>query len=102
LKAGSNLVTVRATDTSGNVAIATVTIIYENPAAPDPSPVTSPRYTINDALQALMIALGKTTSTSYQLARLDVAPLINGVSTPNGRVDTNDVIGILRMAVGLI
>jgi len=58
--------------------------------------------TISDALLALQIAVGKASVTDEQASRLDVAPVINGVSVPNGKIDTGDAIVILSNVVGKI
>lgn len=63
---------------------------------------SSSHFTITDALQALMISMGTTVPTTSQIRRLDMAPMVNGVSVGDGKVDMEDVIVILRMAVGLI
>lgn len=54
-----------------------------------------------DALKAMRIAMGFDVATSDELLRGDVAPLINGVPTPDGKIDTGDVLVILRKVVGL-
>jgi bilirubin oxidase len=62
--------------------------------------VTTP--TVQDALRALQIAVGIINPTADDLLNLDVAPLIEGVSTPDGVIDIIDALLILRMAIGLI
>jgi chitinase len=83
LASGSNLITVRATDRSGNSSTATASIIVQLP------------YTIQDAQLAMQIAAGLIVPTSAQLQRLDIAPIVNGKSSPNGKIDTADVVAIL-------
>ncbi len=58
---------------------------------------------VSDALRALNIAVGNITPTATDYAQLDVAPL-DGSGRPKGDhvIDTYDVIGILRMMVGLL
>lgn len=58
--------------------------------------------TISDALLALQVAVGKASSTTELQSRLDVAPVINGMSVPNGKIDTGDAIVILSNVVGKI
>lgn len=58
-------------------------------------------YTIQEALDALRMNVGLKNPTTAELARLDVAPFINGVVQPDGLIDLKDVLNILRMAVGL-
>jgi len=65
------------------------------------SGVSNP-FTIVDALQALMKTVGVVTLPVDQVLRLDVAPMVNGVSVGDGVVDIEDTIVILRMAVGLL
>ena len=49
---------------------------------------------------ALQIGSGKIIPTAGQLTRLDVAPVVNGISVPNGVVDTGDSIVLLSKIVG--
>jgi chitinase len=95
LAVGSNLITVWATDGSGNSSSATTSIVVQEPATS-----ATGHLTLLDAQQALNIASGKLTLTRAQLERLDVAPYINGRSQPNGKVDTGDVVVILSKIVG--
>jgi hypothetical protein len=82
-----------ARDAAGNVSAsrsATVSI-----ALPDTS-----SYSIADALLALQIGSGQVAPTSDQVTRLDVAPVVNGTSMPNGEVNTGDAIVLLSKIVG--
>ncbi len=54
-----------------------------------------------DAMMALRIAAGLDTPTAAELAHCDVAPLVNGVRVPDGKVDLDDVVAILRKSAGL-
>lgn len=56
---------------------------------------------IFDVLKALRLATGLETPTLTSQARADVAPLVNGVSIPDGNVTLEDVLVILRKAAGL-
>ncbi|HIJ87678.1 MAG TPA: hypothetical protein HPP97_08335 [Desulfuromonadales bacterium] len=90
---GSKTAYAWAKDAAGNVSgsrSAATTIIL---------PVTG-GTTLSDALLALQIGSGKVTPTAEQVARLDVAPVINGISVPNGVVDTGDAIVLLSKIVG--
>jgi len=58
--------------------------------------------TIVDALQSLQTTVGLNSLTSSQITRLDVAPMVNGASVGDGIIDIEDVIIILRKAVGLL
>jgi len=57
-------------------------------------PITA-EYSIADALLALQFGSGKVTRTAVQVSRLDVAPVVNGKSYPDGVVNTGDAIVIL-------
>jgi hypothetical protein len=101
LAIGSSLITVRATDRAGNSSTATASIVVTDPAQAVAAPPTSPMpLTIVDAQLALQIAAGNAAPTAAQLARLDLAPFIDGQSHPNGIVDTGDVVVILLKIVG--
>ncbi|GFO66542.1 hypothetical protein GMLC_01210 [Geomonas limicola] len=92
LALGQNLITVRANDRSGNLATATTAIQVLTPSQVP--------LTLADAQLALEIATRGTTPTPEQLARLDVAPYVDGQSHPNGLVDIGDVVVILLKLVG--
>lgn len=57
-------------------------------------------YTISDAMLALQIAVGKVKPTNAQKTRLDVAPVVDGKSAPNAKIDTADAIVILSKVTG--
>ena len=83
--------TVTATNTAGT-----------GPASSNSNSVIPTRFTITDALQALMISVGSTVANSSQILKFDMAPMLNGVSVGDGKIDIEDVVVILLMAVGLI
>jgi hypothetical protein len=56
---------------------------------------------MTDALKALRIASGLDTPTASEMDHGDVAPLVNGRPRPDNKVDIDDVVAILRKAVGL-
>jgi hypothetical protein len=56
---------------------------------------------VTDALKALRIAAGLDTPTASDIAHGDVAPLVTGIRTPDGKIDLSDVVAILREAVHL-
>lgn len=56
---------------------------------------------IADALKALRISVGLDTPTFGNLLRGDVAPLRSHLPVPDGRIDIEDVILIMRRVVGL-
>ncbi len=55
-----------------------------------------------DAKIALNIAVGGVSATPDQIIRGDVAPIVNGKSQPDGKIDTEDSIAILAMIAGKI
>ncbi len=57
---------------------------------------------ITDALQALMIAVGRKTPSAAEIQRGDVAPLRSGKPATDGRIDVADALIILKKVVGLI
>ena len=89
LTVGTNNITVRANDASGNSSTATTVIVVDT-------------LTLADATMAMQVAVGKISPSNDQKSRLDVAPVINGKSSPNGKVDTGDAIVILSKVVGKI
>jgi len=58
--------------------------------------------TTMDAYEAMLIASGSLPSTPGDLAHGDVAPLVNGRPSPDGKIDIGDVTVILRKALGLV
>jgi large repetitive protein len=57
---------------------------------------------IRDAQAALKVSLGMAPAGAAALAHGDVAPLVDGVPQPDGRIDAGDVLVILRKVVGLV
>ncbi|MEJ2646660.1 MAG: protease pro-enzyme activation domain-containing protein [Gammaproteobacteria bacterium] len=55
-----------------------------------------------DVMLAQQFSLGLKTPTADQLARGDVAPLINGAPAPDGKIDGGDVLVIEQKALGLL
>ncbi|HTG01795.1 MAG TPA: hypothetical protein VK654_14535, partial [Nitrospirota bacterium] len=55
-----------------------------------------------DALKALRFAAHIDAPSANDLAHGDVAPLVNGVPHPDGKINLADVVAILRKAAGLI
>lgn len=55
-----------------------------------------------DVMLAQQFALGLKTPTSDELARGDVAPLVNGVPAPDGKINGADVLVIEEKALGLL
>jgi hypothetical protein len=80
----------------------TITVEFAKPNGVLDPTNTSGVPKIGDAMIALAIAMGEVTPTPSQLAHADVAPLINGVPQPDGKIDIGDVLWILRKVVGLV
>jgi alpha-tubulin suppressor-like RCC1 family protein len=57
---------------------------------------------ITDAVQSLRSGLALAPANANQVLAGDVAPLVNGVPAPDGKVDIRDAIVILRKVVGLV
>jgi hypothetical protein len=57
---------------------------------------------ITDALKALRIAVGLVIPSADDMLHGDVAPLVNGVPAPDGKIDVADAPLILKKVVGLI
>lgn len=55
--------------------------------------------TLLDAVKALRIAVGLDAATPEVLAKYDVAPVVNGVSSPNGTIDLADALILLQRAL---
>lgn len=92
-------VVITGTDQNNNSLSVQRNFIHRLPkAGSDASEVV----TIVDALQALKMTAGIVVPEAGQILRLDVSPMVNGISVGDGKVDIEDVIVILRMAVGLI
>lgn len=86
----------KAYDLQGNTSQTSINVAISNGSS---APATTV-YTIADATLALQIAIGKVKPTNEQKSRLDVAPVMNGKSSPNGKVDAGDAIVILSKVVG--
>jgi GDSL-like Lipase/Acylhydrolase len=69
---------------------------------PDGDVNTDGEVDIVDVLWGMQTVLGSRTLDPTQLAHGDVAPMIAGVSAPNGVFDTGDVLLILRAAMGFL
>ena len=94
-------ISVTGIDQNNNSQSAQRNIIHTLPKAADGTITTTP-FTIVDALQALQMTARIITPTSSQLIRMDVAPMVKGISMGDGKIDIEDVLIILYMAVGLI
>jgi hypothetical protein len=58
--------------------------------------------TLSDALLVLAVAIGDRTVTDAEKRHIDITPLPQGISTPDGRVDISDALLSLRRLVGLV
>lgn len=93
----SHPVTVTAVARSGGSVTVTRNLLQARLGAVAGGDVVS----LVDAVVALKIAIGILDPTAEQLSRGDVAPVVEGVAVGDGRVDVEDVLVILRMALGL-
>jgi hypothetical protein len=102
---GVNTISVTATDALGNTidalgkpAVLTPSI---NIIQHDGKIAGAASVTIADALKSLQFAAGFVTPTADEKFHADVAPLVNGIPTGDGKVNIGDVVLILRKAAGL-
>ena len=98
--AGAFRITVRATDSGGISSLAQRNIIRVPVILGDLD--GDGCVDIRDAMAALRISLGMETASAQALTHGDVAPLVNGVPQPDGKIDAGDVLLILRKIVGLV
>ncbi len=101
---GSHTLTAKSYDAANNVATTSAYAVTVNnlatASAPDGNINGIGGVDIADALLSLQIAVGKLTPTASQLAHGDVAPIVNGKSQPDGKIDVSDVIVILNKVMG--
>jgi hypothetical protein len=94
-----------AVDAYGNVSAAkTAAVVVTLPATADGILVPAPGKSapdVRDALKSLNFAMNIETPTATEILHGDVAPLVNGVSQPDGIINLGDTIVILRRVVGL-
>ena len=69
------------------------------PTNPVVSPVSSNVPTLADVLSVLRMAVGLDTVTPQALASYDLAPVVDGVSVPDGKIDISDVLLVLQKLV---
>lgn len=100
---GTNTITIVATDAIGNAANPlNIAIVFDPYAAISGDLNGDSVVDITDALLALRIAAGLDIPTASELAHGDVAPLVNGLPQPDGRIDVSDVVVLLRKSAGLL
>jgi len=92
-------IVVTATDVSSNTTTVQRNVIYSLTTSGDIN--GDGTVDVVDALMAMKVTVNLLTPDADQLKRGDVAPLVNGVSEPNGKIGLDDAILILRKAVGL-
>ncbi len=93
----SHPVTVTAVDRSGSSVTVTRNLLHTRLG----SVADGETVSLIDGLVALKIAVGILAPTAEQLLRGDVAPVVEGIPMGDGRIDVEDVLIILRMALGL-
>ena len=99
-RAGEVRITAKATDSGGQSSIARRNIIRIDRIIGDLNGNGS--VGIQDASALLRISLGMEPATEQALARGDLAPLVNGVPQPDGKIDVGDLLVLLRRIVGLV
>jgi hypothetical protein len=99
LAPGINNITVTAQDTVFNRSTVTGVIAH---VPSDGNFKGTGAADVSDALKALRIAVGLAQPSAADLLHGDVAPLVNGVPDPNGRIEVADALVILKKVVGLI
>lgn len=95
--AGTITVTLKDGGFGDNDGLANGEIV--DPAAPGYDPFGG--LVLADALAALKVAAGIDAPTAQNLLDYDLAPLVNGATASDGKIDLFDVLVILRQAVGL-
>jgi hypothetical protein len=92
-------IVVTATDANAQSSVAQRYIIYSLTASGDVN--GDGQVTVADALIAIKAAVNIITPTADELRRGNVAPLVQGVPAPDGSLNIQDALLILRKAVGL-
>ena len=98
--AGQISIRASVTDSCGKVSVAQRNIIRIEKILGDLN--VDGVVDIQDAAALLRISLGMDPATPQAFAHGDVAPLVNGVSQPDGKIDVGDVLVLLRKIVGLV
>jgi hypothetical protein len=99
-QAGQLRISASVTDSAGNLSVAQRNIIRIERISGDMN--LDGLVDIQDAAALLRIALELDPTTPQLLGHGDVAPLVDGVSQPDGRIDVGDVLVLLRRIVGLV
>jgi len=97
LVAGLNTILVTGTDAAGSVTLEAAVTRVVSSGSFIGGPVG-----IADALRALYIAVGVITPTLDDMIRGDVAPMVNGLPAPDGRIGVDDALLILKKVAGLV
>jgi uncharacterized delta-60 repeat protein len=93
-------ITASVTDSGGNSSVAQRNVIRVERILGDLD--ADGCVDIRDAALALRISLGMEQASAGALAHGDVAPLVDGVPLPDGKIDVGDLLVILRKIVGLV
>ncbi len=97
-KTNPYVIVVTATDQSGNASAVTRNVIRTLPSGNVTDGVSAP--TVADVLKVLQYTLQFSTLTADQQINVNVAPLVNGVPSPDDTVDYRDALVILEKVVG--
>ncbi|QWV92175.1 hypothetical protein KP004_13195 [Geomonas oryzisoli] len=99
LALGENRITVSASSSDGTTSVAHRNLVRIERIGGDLDGNGS--VDIRDAWQLMRISLGAETADAAALAHGDLAPVVNGVSRPDGVIDVGDLLVLLRKIVGL-
>jgi len=72
------------------------------PVSPDGDLNDDGSVDVRDVLIGYRVLMGEITLTPFQEGRGDVAPLVNGIATPDGEFNLGDVLVIQRKALGMV
>ncbi|MEA5113541.1 MAG: C1 family peptidase [Geobacteraceae bacterium] len=97
---GTYTIITKASDDSGNESVVRRNVIRVVP--PDGDMNGDGKVNVSDVIIALQAAIGNVATTGTLLSHGDVAPLINGVPSPDLKITTADAVVLLQRAVGLV
>jgi len=100
---GANSFTIVATDNAGNTTQQISKVgLFPGATIGSGDLNGDGKCDILDAIKALQISVGLAIPTALQSACADVAPFAGGKPSPDGVIDTADVLVLLKRSVGLL
>src|SRR5512142_1253380 len=99
LTRGVNSITVIGTDPAGTATVTKSLTVSFPDGCLSQACRSSGTVSVVDAIMALRLAVGPASATTDELLHADVAPVVNGVPAPDGRIDVSDALVILKKAV---